>query len=106
MYFILKCLRLLWHGVYVLATLGMGRTFGLRCREVVQKIDLDVGPRTKLDEFRFRLHLSFCQACANYFHTSRALKVAFLKQISKNQPISRSLDDLNAQLFEKFKARP
>jgi len=93
-------LRHYWHETYYFLAPKSGVEFGMKCREVVEKIDLGQRPATWIGRFRIRLHLSFCQACKNYFDISQALKRAIRGLMHKGET-SVDLERLNQELMKK-----
>jgi hypothetical protein len=77
-----------------------GVEFAMKCKEVAERIDLGEVSPTWIGRFRFRLHLSFCQACRNYSDASKALKRAVRELVlGSEKPLH--LDRLNKELMEK-----
>jgi hypothetical protein len=66
-------LRYYWHELYYFRASSGRIDFGLRCKQVVEQIDLGEPAREWNGRFRFRLHLSFCSGCNYYWRASQAL---------------------------------
>lgn len=92
-------LRRYWHDLYYFLASDEAAEFAMRCQHVAEIVDLENKQASLKDRFRFYLHLSLCQACANYSKISRVLKRAILKVIS--QPRVTQIVQLNQRLIAK-----
>ena len=90
----------LWHDVYYKFSGDRGIEFAMRCRDVATIIDMHEPPRTWLGRFRFRLHLSLCQACKNYYSVSVLLRTGLKKLIAKRNKGADNLERLNKTLLK------
>lgn len=95
-------LRHIWHEIYFKIASKKAVDFSLKCREVVQHIDLNQKPETLTYKFRFLLHLSFCQACKNYYDFSKFLKKIIIKKVMNQVTDTKNL---NIKLINKFKKK-
>jgi len=93
-------IRRVWHDAFYYRASKLKVEFALKCNTVTEAIDLKTRPETLTDRFRMALHLSLCQACRNYQNVSRVL--SFAVKSSPPPPIVKSVDELNANLLEKF----
>lgn len=91
--------RKIYHDVFYSLASKEIKEFALKCQSVTAEIDLHEMPATFSSRFRLRLHLSFCQACKNYYEWSKALSRAVKKGPSVLPP---SLRELNKKLLEKY----
>src|SRR6218665_891834 len=95
-----EILRRYWHDLYYKMAPAAGVEFAMRCKAVAQKVDLEDPSETPREWFRFRLHLSLCQACSYYHRTSVALKQAVAEMLEEsNQAID--LEVINEELVGK-----
>ena len=94
-------MRRIWHDIYYTLTFRAGVKFAMRCRDATALVDLGTQHESSGNRFRFRLHLSLCQACANYSNMSLALKKAIKDQIS-NPNNQLDLQKLNQDLLVKY----
>jgi hypothetical protein len=94
-------LRRIWHDVFYLLTPGFGVKFALRCKDVTEMIDLGLLPSQSHNRLRYRLHLSLCQACDNYFKITRVLNRAAIEMVSKSYS-GTDYEKLNRKLLEKY----
>ncbi len=88
-------LRRYWHNFYYFFAGDLGERFALTCREAAEHVDL--GPTGKLSmRFRFILHVSLCQGCANYRRTAVALGQAIRSVVCSGDGdrVSRLTKDL------------
>lgn len=85
-----ESVRKIWHDIFV--GLNNKKLFRLAdtCQNVVTGIDLNDKERTLLETARFRLHLSMCQACMNYYRFSKSLSGQVKK--SSLAPPTKSMD--------------
>ncbi len=74
----------------------------MKCRSVVENIDLG-GPHSDL-RYRFRkvLHLSFCQGCCCYYSFSQSLRSAVRKMSQNQSAKSIDIEQINQELLEKY----
>ncbi len=98
-------IRHYWHDFYYDAASPKAIQFAMRCQHVAEIIDLAPKNMKLMDRFRFRLHLSLCQACANYYDISRALKKAILELIKIEKNDAR-VELLNRNLLVKHANNP
>jgi hypothetical protein len=94
-------LRHYWHHLYYAFSSRSGVEFAMRCKDVTEIVDLGKRPTTLIGRLRFRLHLSLCQACQNYFDTTQTLKEALRSFINKNK-VPVQMDRLNEDLMKKY----
>lgn len=94
-------LRQIWHDFFYKVGKQRAVRLALRCQDVATQIDLEE-QQTLIQYFRFKLHLSLCQACKNYDNTSVVLKTA-IKNLINNDEISEDarLEKLNKELLIK-----
>ncbi len=92
-------LRKFWHDLFYRLTLKKGRDFALKCQNVTADIDLKRKPKNLSGYFRFRLHLSLCQACKNYYDLSQVLGKAVRK--SQSKPLA-GVEHINEALLQKY----
>jgi hypothetical protein len=90
-----------WHELYYKMASPAGVEFALRCKDVVEQIDLSDPPITWRKWFRIRLHLSFCQACNNYLRASQTLGRAVCETL-KNSEAGFDVEKVNQELLKKY----
>jgi hypothetical protein len=93
--------RKIWHDFFYIFTFGFGTKIGLKCKDVSKAIDLGLIPAQPSLRFRHYLHLSFCEACNNYFKMSLALKKA-AHAMMQNGSAYPNFDSLNQSLLKKY----
>jgi hypothetical protein len=93
--------RHFWHEFYYLLSSKPGEEFAMKCKDVAEMIDLGQTPTAWLGMLRFRLHLSLCQGCRNYFRASAALKAAIRKMLDGGADADH-MERLNSELLKKF----
>lgn len=97
-----RAFRKIWHDFYYRAFGSAGGVeFGLRCRDVVGRLDLREPGKTWTDRARLRLHLSFCEACLNHRRFSEALGRALRDGETGGDRPSVRLERLNDELLRK-----
>ena len=92
-------MRRYWHDLYYFLATDEAVEFAMRCQPVAEIVDLENKHASLKDRFRFYLHLSVCQACANYSNLSRVLKRAIVKVVSQSR--ATQIDQLNQRLIAK-----
>jgi tagatose-1,6-bisphosphate aldolase non-catalytic subunit AgaZ/GatZ len=95
-------LRHYWHELYYKLASPAGVEFGMRCKHVVEQIDLGDEPATWRGWFRLKLHLSFCQACNYYFKASKALRRAVQEMAKSSSQTAIDLEKINQELLKKY----
>lgn len=98
-------LRHYWHEFYFKFSSPAGVEFAMRCKEVVEQIDIGDQPMTWRRWFRLKLHLSFCQQCNYYFRLSETLRRALRKTIH-NSESKFDLEKVNQELLERYAQDP
>ena len=93
--------RKVWHDIYYARTPERRLSFALRCQNVAERIDLKPKSTTTIDQFRFYLHLSLCQACADYNNVSLSLKNAVMTLVN-SEKLSEQVTKLNKSLIKKY----
>lgn len=96
-------LRQLFHDVYYWKAEKKRVEFALRCQEVAEHIDDRMIGLTPTRKMRVHLHLSLCQACANYNLISHALRRALKNYVQSESPAPS--DELTQKLIEKYRKR-
>ena len=94
-------LRAYWHDIYYSVVPKSGVKFALRCQEFSGKVDLHKHEKSLSGVIRFYLHISLCQACANYNKSSLILRAALRKMIRQNEN-QKQLERLNQELITKY----
>ena len=77
----------------------------MTCKDVTEKIDLGQVPPTWVGRFRLRLHLSFCQACKNYFDVCQELR-RIVRGLVEKSLTQTEIERLNQELIKKFAKPP
>jgi hypothetical protein len=101
-------LRHRWHELFYAVTGKTGEQFAMTCKDVSGEVDLGTAPRQPLARVRFYLHLSLCQACANYFAASHALKQIVNEMVygsASQANLKTTLERLNQELMKKHGRR-
>lgn len=94
-------IRHYWHELYYfLATKG-GVEFALRCQKVAEEVDLTLSSTSLKLRLRYSLHLSLCQACQNYFDSSKCLRQS-IRNFVMNSEKSANIEHLNKKLLKRF----
>lgn len=94
-----KKLRHFWHELFYMLAPSSVQKFGMTCKEAVSQMDIKDENTSFLMWFRLKLHLSFCQACNNYFRASRALGRAIRKLMKGSETFD--LERINDELLRK-----
>ena len=94
-------IRKIWHDLFYALVSDQTAEFAMRCRNVVAQVDTPEENDSWRLAFRIKLHMSLCQACANYIVFSRFLnqKMALLSKQDFNE---RDLIDLNQKLLQNY----
>lgn len=95
-------IRKVWHDWFSANATKKQVAFALSCQDVTCEIDLRKKRETLRERFRFWLHLSFCQACKNYYEFSNALGRAVRKK-KPHEPVR--IQEMNAALVEKYSSK-
>lgn len=77
----------------------------MTCKDATEKIDLKDRGLSLFTRFRLWLHLSLCQACANYHELSLALGKAvrdYAKTLGKPDGTQVDVERINDQLVKKY----
>lgn len=96
-----KAIRWLWHALYYTLAPKSAVSFAMTCKDVTHQIDLGLRPSTWLGKFRFRLHISLCQACAHYLKTTKVLRT-LAQSAAQDMNHTDELKTLNQELIKKF----
>lgn len=98
-------IRKIWHDVFVGLNNKKLFRFADTCQNVVTGIDLNEKPRSFVENARFKLHLSMCQACMNYYRFSKSLSGQVKKSSLTPPAQSMDLDSLQKRLMAEM-AKP
>lgn len=98
--------RKIWHTLYYGLSGRAGASFALRCREVTRQTDLGETPAGGLGKLRYRLHLSLCQACANYSKFSIYLGENARIIMKLREPTSTEVERINMRMLREFGRKP
>jgi len=101
---LVKKTRKLWHDLYYRFAGKRGVNFALRCRDATEIADLGIGSIGIGGKIRFRLHLSLCDACAQYQQVSKVLGGA-LRGYAAGRPKLPDIDKVNQDLLKKFSSK-
>ncbi len=96
-----KKLRFIWHEIFYFRANSARVEFGMRCKNVVEQIELQTKNQSAAEKLRVILHLSLCQACKNYFDASRALDRAITNKKYEHLNVAE-LDTLKLKLLSEF----
>jgi hypothetical protein len=100
-----KIFTRIWHDLFYILTPGFGLRFAMRCKDVTAIIDLGTMPEEWTKRFRFRLHLSLCEACNHYQKITMVLNRAAREMIHANYA-EYNYERLNDALLKKYTAYP
>lgn len=92
-------IRKIWHDLYYKKPSAEKVEFAMRCRDVAHQVDFQTEGLSLKDQFRFRLHLSLCQACHNYYMVSKFIRTK-MHSFSKPEVRQVELDLLTQKLIE------
>lgn len=97
-----KRAKKIWHDFFYLIANKRMKEFGMYCRDVSEIIDFNSEPKNFSEKFRYRLHMSFCQACKNYEGISKALRKAAQEPKDHGPLDDVKIEKLNKDLVMKY----